>query len=55
MRLEIIKILISSLLAAELLEQAWTSTYKSYASTKTILKSTDITRKIKWSQADLNR
>ena len=49
------KIIISTFYGAELLKQAWTSTYKSYTPTKTISKSFDLTRKIKWSQADFNR
>jgi len=36
-------------------KQAWTSTYKSYAFTKTSLKTPDMNCKNKWSQADLNR
>ena len=49
------KILISAFLGAELLKQAWKSTYKSYVITKRRLKIIGMTEKIKWSHADLNR
>ena len=49
------KILISAFQGAELLKQAWTSTYKSYVITKRRLKTIGMTEKIKWSHADLNR
>ena len=48
------KILISPFQGAELLKQAWTSTYKSQVITKRRLKTSGMTRKIKWSQGDLN-